>query len=311
MPDNFAIGVFGAKGFVGSAVVNSLNGDEFGVEELPRVALPEGIKPHSMAADLERGTKEIVGLNEALLERLSDVKRLVNAAGLAAPTEPDYKAQWRTNTLLPAVVDLLANEAGIERIVHVSSAAVQADVSVLDESSNRSAITAYARSKADAESYLERDARVPTIIYRATSVIGPGRAVVNSLKTFYRGKLAPVFGDGSAPLPLSALPNTAAAISHLVRSESAPGVALQPWEGVSQRSLAEALRGPNTRLLRIPVPTGSRMVRSHADRLPGPVLAQVRRLDLLVFGQGQDASYLPSDGFVPPVDTVQYLADLD
>lgn len=306
-----SVGVFGWTGFVGAAVIESLRGGSAGVQYLPRVTLPDGVRPESMGTDLIRDVDEILALNKELLGRMSGVQRIVNAAGLAAPTEPDFLTQWRTNTLLPAVVDLLAAEAGIQRLVHVSSAAVQSDVPSLDESSSRNAITAYARSKADAEHHLERDALVPTVIYRATSVIGPGRAVVNSLQSFYRGKVAPVFGDGSAPVPLSALPNTAAAISHLVRSNSEPGIALQPWEGVDQRTLAEALQGPNTKLLPIPVPPGSRRFRLLADKLPAPVLAQVRRLDLLVFGQEQNASYLNDIGFTPPVDTVRYLADLD
>ena len=230
---------------------------------------------------------------------------------MAAPTEPNFHTLWRANTLLPAVVDLLANEVGVRRIVHVSSAAVQADVGTLNESDSHSAITPYARSKADAECFLLKDALVPTVIFRATSVVGPDRAVVNSLKRFYRGRVAPVFGDGAAPIPLSALPNTAAAIAHLVASDIAPGIALQPWEGVTQRSLAEALRSPDTRLLRIAIPPGSRKVRSFADKLPAPLLAQIRRLDLLVFGQEQEANYLADLDFVPPIKTVEYLANLD
>lgn len=311
MSSSPTVGIFGSNGFVGSAVAESLRISQHDVSVLPRILLPTGIRPETMVSDLARDEEEVLRLNVGLLNALEGVDRIVNAAGLAAPADPDVEAQWRTNTLLPAVVDVLASAAGVQRLIHVSSAAVQADARSLDESDQRTALTAYARSKADAERYLEREARVPTIIYRATSVIGPGRAVVNSLKRFYRGRVAPVFGDGTAPMPLSALPNTAAAISHLAMANSEPGVALQPWEGVTQKALATALRAAHTRLVRVPVPPGSRKVRSLADSFPAPVLAQVRRLDLLVFGQEQNSKYLSQIDFQPPVNTVQYLAELD
>ena len=304
------IGILGSRGFVGSGVVLAIANSGAQALDLPRLQIPDGVRAtDDLATVVGEIADVVVDQNVELLSALSGVECVVNAAGLASPTEPDYELLWQTNTLLPAVLDHLCAHAGVERVVHVSSAAVQSDMSPLTEKAEWRAHSPYAESKKLAETYLLEQAQTPTVIYRATSVIGPNRAIVERLLRLYRGRIAPIFGDGLAPLPLSALPNTCAALAALAQNDRV-GIVLQPWEGVTQQALADSLAGDRTRLVRLPITGLYSTVRKVTDRLPGPVVAQLRRVDLLVFGQAQEATALVSDGYKPVVNTVDYLAEL-
>ena len=179
----------------------------------------------------------------------------------------------------------------------------------LDETQTWVGQSPYAKSKIAAEQLLLHGAAIPTSIYRATSVVGPGREIVEKLIGFYGGKVAPVFGDGSARLPLSALPNAAAAIVALARAKR-PGIFLQPWEGATQSSLATALASDSTRLISLPAPTVLESVTNRVGEIGGPLTPFVRRAELLIFGQGQDAGAMETVGYEQRVDFADYIAEL-
>lgn len=309
MPDR--LGVLGARGFVGKSVLAAAAANGHQPVVLPRIKLPA---IHSVTSDslpqLDDHVAALHTANPELLEALQSVDVVINAAGLALPISNDTDALWNTNTLLPAVLDHLCHASGVRRVVHVSSSSVQGDQSPLTEQATWNPLSEYARSKASAEQYLLCHALTETVIYRATSVMGPGRAIVDRLVSFYGHRLVPVFGDGSASLPLSALPNTGAAIVALALSETAQKIAMQPCEGVTQRALAEALCRPGARIVRIPVPRLFQWARNQANALPGPVVALLRRADLIVFGQAQEAGVLDAIGYVANTPTVDYLAGL-
>lgn len=303
------IGVFGARGFVGTGVCEELEvaGDHF--VRLGRVSLPALAVAEHVWSLVSAHQAEILELNEELLRELLSVDVVINSAGLAAPTETEYEPLWKTNVLLPAVVDVLCREAGVAHVVHVSSAAVQGHLNPLNEAREWVGQSPYAKSKIAAEELLLDGAGVSTSIYRATSVVGPGRKIVESLIGFYGGRLAPVFGDGSARLPLSALPNTAAAIVALVRSRQT-GIFLQPWEGATQSTIADALASNDTRLLSLPAPQFLETLTNRIGEFGGPLTPFVRRAELLIFGQGQDATAMSSTGYEPRVDFIDYIAQL-
>ena len=90
----------------------------------------------------------------------------------------------------------------------------------------------------------------------------------------------------------------AAGIVHVCRSSSHPPVVLQPWEGLTTRSLLTALGA--RRLVAVPWIIvrgllGAARIASASSRLA----AQTRRLELLAFGQGQAANALSTLGFTP------------
>ena len=127
------IALLGASGFVGSAVREAL-GDQTGdgVEVVPVVA-PRLRSASRTATDLHteaRGVPELTTLTAALAG--CDV--VVNAAGNPDASSLDEDALYGANALLPAVLLLAAESAGVRRVVHVSSAVVQNDKPVLDDS---------------------------------------------------------------------------------------------------------------------------------------------------------------------------------
>ncbi len=304
-----AIGVLGSRGFVGSEVCRLLS--ESGIEHvaLDRLWLPEIVSSTDLTQVLESHESSLIGENQELLAELSKVDGVVNAAGLAAPTETNWEPLWRTNILLPAVFDMLCDHAEVSHIVHVSSAAVQSHLNPLNEQERWVGHSLYAQSKIEAEQYLLHRSKVPTAIYRATSVVGPNRKIIDSLVRLYGGRIAPVFGDGLAPLPLSALPNTAAAIVALSMAR-ADGVFLQPPEGATQASVAAALSGSQTKLIKIPAPKPLGALVSRLGSKAGPLSPYLRRVELLVFGQAQEANRLEEQGYAPVVDIGEYLRSL-
>lgn len=303
------IGVLGSGGFVGAGVCEELQRSGTAFARLGRVNLPDLAVADDVWHLLEGRVDDIRDLNEGLFQDLSSVDVVINAAGLAAPTETDYEPLWRTNVLLPVVLDVLCREAGVAHIVHVSSAAVQGHLNPLDETRQWGGKSPYAKSKIAAERALLDGALVPSSIYRATSVVGPGRKIVESLIRFYGGRIAPVFGDGSARLPLSALPNTASAIVALAEAKQG-GIYLQPWEGATQSLIADALATDETRLLSIPAPRVLELLANRAGDLAGPLTPFVRRAELLIFGQDQSAAAMESVGYERRVDFREYVAEL-
>ena len=83
-----------------------------------------------------------------LAAAFAGVQVVVNAAGLATPGGTDSPALRGANALLPLVVADAADAAGVQRFVHLSSAAVQGHRPFLDESSHVQPFSAYSRSKA-------------------------------------------------------------------------------------------------------------------------------------------------------------------
>lgn len=303
------VGILGAGGFVGKGVAAAFQRAGHPVLSLPRLVLPAKLNPSTPDLGSPRFRDELLPANLHLIEQLASVDVAINAAGMADPASADVATLWAMNKALPAAFDVLASEAGLRRVVHISSAAVQGG-NALNEKPEWSPVTAYGRSKAEAEQYLLKNAETPTIIYRATSVMGPGRPIVDKLINFYAGRLAPVFGDGSAPLPLSALPNTGDAVATLALAVDAPLIALQPFEGVTQLGLAEALAQPHTRVQRILLPPGVSRICAGSSKLPSSLMASLRRADLLIFGQSQAATALADCGFTALTPALGYLRSL-
>jgi hypothetical protein len=243
------------------------------------------------------------------VEHLGGADVVVNAAGLAAPESDDEADLYGANTMVPAVLAEAAAAAGVARFVHISTAAVQGRRDPLDETPEVEPMTPYARSKASAESILlESRVRTPAAvsIYRPTSVQGRDRAMTRHLVRLAGRRWVPVAGAGDAPVPVSLVDNVAAGIVHLIRSPELPRIVLQPWEGMTSRSLLESLGG--TRIVGVPPALMRLAVRSlyAGGTRSARIAAVARRADLLVFGQPQDARVLVDLGFSPSGGAAAY-----
>lgn len=269
--------VAGAAGFVGSSVTQALEGSGVHVTHLPL---------------REASDDEIV-------RTMATCSVVVNAAGMAAPKSQDASSLEIANVELPRRLAELADRAGVETFLHVSSGAVQGGRRTLDEHPSYAPFSPYSESKANAErGLLGGSWRVPpnTIVYRPASILGEGRRLTRQLVAMFALPMVPVFGDGSQPLPIATVDRVAEALILLGNRADGQRIVAHPWEGVTQRSLAEALSPPNARLVSLPVPSRS-VAKRLRPLLPKPAVPIARQLDLLAYGQRQDTQYLKALGF--------------
>ena len=292
------VGVVGASGFVGEAVVRALTlqGANVTAVRAPR---------------LNSGARDVAGLraelrSAAILRKTEDLRRalagcsvVVNAAGLATAGARLDDALAGANSLLPGLLGMAARPDA--RFIHVSSAAVQGRRGVLDESTATWPFSPYSTAKALGECLvLERGGE--TVCFRPTSVHGPGRSVTEAMVRVLRSPVASVAGRGDRPTPQVLVDNVADAIAFVATtSETPPSVVLQPWEGLTTGDLVRVLGGQEPRhvpesLARGVVAAGFRLA-----RLSAGVAGTARRLEMMWFGQRQepgwlDARWHPSQG---------------
>lgn len=331
------VALLGASGFVGRHVAAALEARGASVVRLPSLRVPGGVSGGvSGGGEAESAAQAFfaTGAFRELARALEGCSAAVNAAGLALPGSSDVTALALANTAVPLVLREAAREAGVPRFVHVSSAAVQGRRDPLDETAEVEPLTPYGRSKALAEQLLlaansasplstgprrapdsqlsqSAESRGPqTIIYRATSVQGPGRGMTRMLARLAALPAVPVPRDADRHLPLALAENCGAAVAHLATEPRAgAGIYLHPWEGVTLRNFLSAL---GVRPLPVPLlGPGFRASAPLASTLLGAsprLTALLRNAELFFLGQGQEAARLAQTGFSLPVGLDGYRA---
>lgn len=302
------VAVVGSAGFVGRAVCSaaSARGMDVVAIRAPRLACPFDRDPRE-AAEAWSGSHpaEFDDLGRALAR----VEVVINAAGLALPGSSPTPELFGANAVLPVVIARAAGAAGVRRLVHVSSAAVQGRRDPLDETRACQPLTPYGRSKAAGEQAIlggDGDRPHEVVVYRPTSVQGADRAMTRQLVRVAKVPLVPVAAGYDPPLPVALIDNVAAGIALAAAAQACPDIILQPWETMTTRSLLAAL---GARRL-VPVPRRLLRVAIGSLDLGGraaPALtALARRAELLAFGQAQSAQALAGLGFTPPAGPDRY-----
>lgn len=300
--------VLGGSGFVGSAVVAAARaaGEDVRAAPAPRL-LTSATTPEALVA-----AAQDTGIG-ALQEQLSGYAVVVNAAGLATPDATPGPELTGANALLPTVLARAAAVAGVARLVHLSSAAVQGRTSMLDETGIVRPFSAYSQSKALGEQALDLAAvghpQLSVVTVRATSVQGAGRPTTTALVRFARSPLASVASPGDAPTPVTSVTALAELVLAVGRYDGQlPARVLQPWEGLTVRTVLEAAGGrPRTLpapLCRLAVRGGYALSAVLRGRLDG----QVRRAELMWFGQDQMPGWARDTGMVPVAAVREVLA---
>lgn len=236
-----------------------------------------------------------------LARQLEGVDAVVNAAGLAEATSADVGSLTAANALLPGIIGMACGVAGVPRLVHVSSAAVQGRAETLDASSDVEPLTPYARSKTLGE-HLVRLANSGAVVYRPPGVHGRSRRVSQSMARLARSPLASVARPGSSPSPQALLRNVADAVAFLATTaRQPPPIVAHPSEGLTTASLLELLGGRAPREIPRPLASGTVALLAAVGRAIPYVAANARRVEMLWFGQAQAASWLSEAGWEPPL----------
>lgn len=283
--------VVGASGFVGSAIFKVLSQANPNVRGLkaPRLQWTESIPPTVASVESKFGAeiKQLAG-------ELRNTELLINAAGLAKPDGKDDGSLIGANSVLPIVLHISARRAKVRRFIHLSSAAVQGDAPMLDETARTAPNSPYARSKALAEEMmLELDARtrseLESVILRATSVQGEGRPTTRQLIKYARSPFAVVAAPGTQPTVVSTSEQLARFVLFLSQyADTLPQIVLQPNEGLSVRDVIVKYGGREPVL--VPAPVLRAVVKGGylAERvLTGRRTGRVRRIEVAWFGQSQ------------------------
>jgi UDP-glucose 4-epimerase len=283
------MGVLGASGFVGAAVVDALEQRGVVVTRVKAPRLSSGARdPGRLRAALQHPL--VVGEIEALKDDLSGCSVVINAAGLATATAGGHDVLVGGDALLPGVVARATPRRA--RLVHVSSAAVQGRREVLDESLETEPFSPYSAAKAWGE-ILVRERVGETVCFRPTSVHGRDRRVTRTLVRALRSPGASVAGVGDRPTPQVLVANVADAIALVATTpEEPPPVVLQPWEGLTTAGLVRLLGGREP--WHVPEGLARATVASayRVGRRSGAAVGLARRLELMWFGQRQVPGWL-------------------
>src|SRR5690606_19263259 len=128
----------------------------------------------------------------------------------------DEDALYGANALLPALLLVAAERAGVRRFVHISSAVVQNDKPVLDSTEDLRPFSPYSASKVLAEEIICRhEGSLECVRYRPPSVHAPSRRVTRMVSRIATSPVASVAAPGDQHTPQALLPNVAAAIAAL------------------------------------------------------------------------------------------------
>jgi nucleoside-diphosphate-sugar epimerase len=293
------VAVFGASGFVGSAVVSTLEERGVTVRAIPTPRLA------TTAGDLSALVEQARALgqeHDELVDELGGVDAVVNAAG-----DPDASSIHRArltaaNALVPGLLGVVSLRARVPRLVHVSSAVVQGDADLLDDEPARSGFSPYSQSKVLGEQALSALAPGITVIYRPPSVHAPDRRVTRMTTRIARSALATVAAPGTDPTPQALRSNVADAVAFLATTEhQPPAVVTHPWEGLTTSELLALLGGRAPRRLPRPLARAVISAAKTAGRWSPTIGANARRVEILWSGQRQAMSWLSSAGWSAPI----------
>lgn len=302
-PARIRVAVLGGSGFIGAPVLHALERRGAVAVRLPAPRL-DPVPPDRLVAAVEAADAVV----EALAVDLADVDVVVNAAGRANPGSDDLPGLLAANAVLPGVVARAAASAGVNRLVHVSSAAVQGAGVVLDSSPVVRPFSAYSASKAAGEKaalrYFDR-----TVVHRPASVHGRSRAATASLVALARSRLASVAGDGSAGSPQALVENVADAAAFLALSQTQPPpIVHQPAEGLTSAEVLRVLSEHEPWHVPRSIAGLALWTMSGIGTVSASWRARARRLDVLWFGQEQAPSWLTDAGWVPVAGVPEWRA---
>ncbi|MDQ1394566.1 MAG: hypothetical protein QOF30_3543 [Acidimicrobiaceae bacterium] len=309
MTHQHRLAVLGATGFIGSHV--AAYGQTVGISVTP-VSMPRVHPFSAMTAPIadaaDRWRRSNRSTFDDLCLALAPFDVVINAAGDPRAGSSDTQNLLAANAVLPAILARAAHAAGVRRLVHVSTAAVQGRLDPLDETAAHFPLSPYASSKAHGELLLlnadPARGEVPAemVLYRPTSVQAiRHQATRDFARLMRRLPAVPLEGTGERPVPVAQLENVAAGILFAATMDEPAPLVLQPDEAMTVRHLVELFGARH--IVAIP-PRAANATLDQLGRVTrhsAYLTSRFRWLELLLRGQGTSAKVLPTAGFTVPV----------
>lgn len=299
------VAVLGASGFVGGAVCSALERAGAHVVRLKAPRLPgRPVNTSHALSEYEHATAV------ALSGQFANVDVVINAAGNPDASSEDSLGLIGANALLPGVCARACEIAGVRRFIHVSSAVVQGDRPILDETENVAPFSAYATAKVLGERFALSTAPDITCVYRPASVHGSDRRISRFLTRLSRSSFASVARSGLDPTPQTLVQNVADALSFLaLYIGPLPRIVAHPWEGHTTADLLTLL-SDGQRPLMLPRWLCTAVVRfaKELGRIAPVIATNARRLEMLWFGQQVGQTWLDAAGWRPAASDEQWRA---
>jgi hypothetical protein len=261
-----------------------------------------GLRVHDVHPDeLTSGVWNDPRLSERIQERLAGADAVVLAAGNPDASSVHEEQLFAANAALPLVVArALADMSTRPRLVHVSSAVVQGRKAVLDASRDTDGFSAYSRSKIMGEELIQRELGSGYVVYRPPSVHAADRRVTRAIVRLAHSPLRSVASPPEAPSPQALIQNVADALAFLATTPfEPPPVVIHPWEGVTTGSLMRSLGGRDPRVVPRPLAMAAVRLLRLTARVWSGLEANVRRVEMMWFGQAQEPSWLVEAGWEP------------
>lgn len=308
--------VLGASGFVGSGILAAL--DKVDTRQVRPIRAPRlqtsAVLDTVSALEMIRNDSNVQGVVADLVRKFEGIDVVVNAAGIATPDASNENSLMGANGLLPVIIAEAAKRARVGKLIHISSAAVQGNRKILDESPDVEPFSPYSRSKALGEQALaswiggakgqSNDGQLRVVTIRATSVQGPGRRTTISLKRIARSPLASVAKPGDQPSVVSSLDGLSRFVVTVgASSQHLPLTLIQPWEGASVRDvLLLAGGGRNPKFIPDPIARAGVKSLKIMGKLNGRFKGLARRLEVMWFGQSQVSGWAVQNGLVEKIE---------
>jgi nucleoside-diphosphate-sugar epimerase len=289
------VAVTGATGFIGRHLTTHIaaNGDDVRAIVRPS-SITRTFPPNItvVSCPLEQ---------DPLADAFRDVDVVVHLAGIvSAQRDRDYAV---TNVEGTRAVAQAARSAGA-RLVHVSSlaAAGPAPASAPRREDDRPApITAYGRSKLDAERVVAGVDALRWTILRPAAVYGPGDRAMLPLFRFAARGVLPLVGRTTAAYTFVHVSDLVRAIAAAIAKEAGGDTMFVGHaEAATARQVVEGIRAAvGGRVLIVPIPSALTRIGAFAGDLAGAVLGSPLPLNSSRYAE------LSADGFVCSVDRLR------
>jgi nucleoside-diphosphate-sugar epimerase len=215
--------VTGANGFVGSHICEALIKSGYSVRALVRKT-SDLANLKDLTINLAYG--DITDPN-SLADAVKDIYAIVNNAGLVKTNCREQFQQVNCGGTENVLKAALENNPGSARFVHVSSTAAcgpAPSMAPIDEEYPPNPLTAYGRSKLNAErAVLAFKSNIPVTILRPSAVYGPRDTEMYSFFKSIRMRVKPAFGPGQRYLNFTYVKDFARAVVSAIETETPSG----------------------------------------------------------------------------------------